>query len=196
MKSSSGLDPLWWFFLAFGDEVRQAGSQEEPVDHRGSLCQTSAPYCPPPNCWISSGFVPPKTPSNAITLDARASSRVARCPECGKKSARVHSCYTRMLADLPWQGIPVTMYLRVRRFFCDHKACNRVIFAERLPGLAAHYGRRTERLESWFTHVSFALGGEPGSRLLKDLGVVVSGDTLLNHIRSMRLPSHETPRGS
>ena len=52
---------------------------------------------------------------NAITLEARTSSRVARCPECGKKSARVHSCYTRMLADLPWQGIPVTMYLRVRR---------------------------------------------------------------------------------
>jgi transposase len=63
-----------------------------------------------------------------------------------------------------------------------------------LPGLAAHYGRRTERLESWFTHISFALGGEAGSRLLKDLGVVVSGDTLLSHIRSMRLSSHETPR--
>ena len=41
-----------------------------------------------------------------------------------------------------------------------------------------------------------SLGGEPGSRLPKDLGVVVSGDTLLNHIRSMRLPSHETPQGS
>ncbi len=48
--------------------------------------------------------------------------------------------------------------------------------------------------QGWFTHVSFALGGEAGARLLKDLGVVVSGDTLLNHIRSMRLPSHETPR--
>lgn len=33
-----------------------------------------------------------------------------------------------------------------------------------------------------------------GSRLLKDLRVVVSRDTLLNHIRSMRLPSHETLR--
>ncbi len=131
---------------------------------------------------------------NAIILAASTSSRVALCPLCGKRSARVHSRYTRTLADLPWQGIPVTVRLRVRRFFCDHKDCNRAIFAERLPGLAAHYGRRTERLESWFTHVSFALGGEAGSRLLKDLGVVVSGDTLLNHIRSMRLPSHETPR--
>jgi transposase len=110
------------------------------------------------------------------------------------RSARVHSRYTRTLADLPWQGIPVTVRLSVRRFFCDQEACDRAIFAERLPGVAAHYARRTERLESWFTHVSFALGGEAGSRLLKDLGIVISGDTLLNHIRSMRLPNRETPR--
>jgi transposase len=49
-------------------------------------------------------------------------------------------------------------------------------------------------LDEWFTHVSFALGGEAGSRLLKDLGVVVSGDTLLNHIRSTRPSGFETPR--
>jgi transposase len=30
--------------------------------------------------------------------------------------------------------------------------------------------------------------------LLKDLGVVVSGDTLLNHVRSMRLAGFETPK--
>src|SRR5215207_10086233 len=131
---------------------------------------------------------------NAITLAARTSSRVARCPACGTRSARVHSHYTRILADLPWQGIPVAVRLRVRRFFCDQKACNRAIFAEPLPGVAARYGRRTERLDGWFTHISFALGGEAGSRLLKDLGIVVSGDTLLNHIRSSRLWAHRTPK--
>ena len=131
---------------------------------------------------------------NAITLVAKTSSRGARCPVCRKRSARVHSRYARTLTDLPWQGVPVTVHLHVRRFFCDHKACSRTIFAERLPGLAAHYARRTERLNGWFRHVSFALGGEAGSRLLKDLGVVVSGDTLLNHIRSLQLEDHETPR--
>ena len=131
---------------------------------------------------------------NAITLAARTSSRVARCPACETRSARVHSHYTRMLAELPWQGIPVTIRLRVRRFFCDQKACNQAIFAEPLPGVATRYGRRTERLDSWFTHVSFALGGEAGSRLLKDLGVVVCGETLLNHIRSSRLRAHRTPK--
>ena len=68
------------------------------------------------------------------------------------------------------------------------------MLAERLPGIAAHYARRTERLDSWFTHISFALGGETGSRLLKDLGVLVCGATLLNYIRSTRLGYREAPR--
>ncbi len=42
-----GLGPLWWFFLAFGEEVRQAGSGEELVDHRGCLRQTLASCRPP-----------------------------------------------------------------------------------------------------------------------------------------------------
>jgi transposase len=132
--------------------------------------------------------------ANAIILSARTSSRLARCPVCAKRSLRVHSRYTRTLADLPWQGIPVTLRLHLRRFFCDEMSCPRAIFAERLPDLAAHYARRTERLDGWFTHVSFALGAEAGSRLLKELGIVVSGDTLLNHVRSTRLQDHETPR--
>ncbi len=132
--------------------------------------------------------------AGTITLTARTSSGIARCPVCGKRSARVHSRYTRTLSDLPWQGIPVTVRLHVRRFFCDERTCRRVIFAERLPGVATRYARRTERLDGWFTHVSFALGGEAGSRLSEVLGIVVSGDTLLNHIRSLQFEDHQTPK--
>jgi transposase len=117
--------------------------------------------------------------TSAIIIAARTASPTAHCPACATRSTRVHSRYTRTLADLPWQGVPVTVRLSVRRFFCDKRICKRAIFAERLPGLAAHYGGRTERLESWFTHVSLALGGEAGSRLLQDLGVIVSGEALL-----------------
>jgi transposase len=129
-----------------------------------------------------------------IILFAKTSASTARCPVCGKQSGRVHSRSTRTLADLPWQGVPVTVHLHVRRFFCDEAACERAIFAERVPGVAARYARRTERLDDWLTHVSFALGGEAGARLLKDLGVLVSGDTLLHHIRSLHLQDHKTPR--
>jgi hypothetical protein len=44
------VDPLRRFFLAFGEKVRQAGSLEEPVGHRGCPCQIPAPSCPPPRC--------------------------------------------------------------------------------------------------------------------------------------------------
>jgi transposase len=132
--------------------------------------------------------------ANAITVTARIVSREARCPVCTRRSVRAHSRYTRMLSDLPWQGIPVTLSLHAKRFFCDEDSCEREIFAERLPGVVSHYARRTERLAEWFTHVSFALGGEAGARLLRDLGVLISGDTLLHHIRSRRLRGYEQPR--
>ena len=46
---------------------------------------------PVPN-WLD--LIGIRATENAIILDARTASRVARCPECGKKSTRVHSSYT------------------------------------------------------------------------------------------------------
>ena len=46
----TGIPPVGRFFLAFGEEVRQAGSRGDPDDHRGCPCQTPAPYFPPPSC--------------------------------------------------------------------------------------------------------------------------------------------------
>jgi transposase len=130
----------------------------------------------------------------SITLTARTTSAEVCCPVCGTLCRRVHSHYIRTLADLPWQGIPVSVRLHARRFFCDAVSCQRAIFAERSPGVVAHYSRRTERLDVLFTHVSFALGGEAGARLLRELGVTVSGDTLLEHIRSLNLGETRTPK--
>jgi hypothetical protein len=82
----------------------------------------------------------------------------------------------------------------VRKVFCDERTCQWTIFAKRLSGVVRYYARTAERLDGWFTHVSFALGGKAGYPLLQDLGIVVSGDTLLNHIRSTQLQDHETPK--
>ena len=76
---------------------------------------------------------------NAITLSAKTSASIALCPVCGKQSIRIHSRYTRTLADLPRQGVSVTIHLHVRRFLCDEDSCERAIFAERLPSIASHY---------------------------------------------------------
>ena len=82
----------------------------------------------------------------AITLTLRPRSRTARCPLCERRAGRVHSRYERTLADLPWGEHTVALRLRVRRLFCDNPRCERRIFAERLPGVAAPWARRTARL--------------------------------------------------
>ena len=116
------------------------------------------------------------------------------CPLCGTLSDRVHSRYTRTLADLPWQGRAVAVQVQARRFRCAAAGCPRQVFAERLPGVARPRGRRTARLADIQRHIGFALGGEPGSRLAARLSMPASGDTLLRLVRAAELEPHPPPR--
>jgi transposase len=114
-----------------------------------------------------------------IVLRARSCAGGARCPACGKDAARAHSVYTRTIADLPWRGAPVILRVRARRFFCDEPSCERKIFCERLPDVAAH-ARKTGRLEEALLAIVLELGGRAGSRLAAELGLVVGRDALLD----------------
>jgi transposase len=120
-----------------------------------------------------------------ITLVVRAVRREIPCPGCAQPSHRIHSYYERRLADLPWNGIPVEIRLRTRRFFCNADECARRIFTERLPETAATHARRTQRMAQALCWLGLALGGEAGARTAQRLGLTVSGDTLLRHLRHM-----------
>ncbi len=100
-----------------------------------------------------------------ITIFTAPKPSSSACPLCGVVSSWMHSHYTRTLADLPWQGRVVTVQVRARRFRCATAGCLRQVFAERLPGVAQSWARRTARLGDLQRHIGFALGGEPGSRL-------------------------------
>ena len=131
--------------------------------------------------------------SATITLTLSAPRATARCPLCGRRSKRVHSRYERTLADLPWGEYAVTVRLRVRRLFCDAPRCERRIFAEVLPGVAAPRARKTVRLTDRLTAVGLALGGAAGARLGRKLGLAASRNTLLRLIRRAPLPDVATP---
>jgi transposase len=126
-----------------------------------------------------------------ITLVAQAIGSHSPCPQCGELSTRVHSRYTRTLADLPRQGRAVRIELKVRRFFCLAAACSRQTFAERLPEVAAASARTTARLHEAHQLIGQALGGEAGSRLAAPLGLPTSPDTLLRRVR--RAPLSQRP---
>jgi len=129
-----------------------------------------------------------------VTLVVRARRPTACCPRCDLAATRVHSWYTRRLADVPWQGLAVRLHLRTRRWFCDNPCCERRIFTERLPTIAVPHAQRTQRLATIVLVFGVAVGGAPGARLLAALGIVVSGDTLRRAVAAAPLPAVATPR--
>jgi transposase len=130
-----------------------------------------------------------------LVMVLRAAGEAGCCPGCRNESRRIHSHYKRRLKDLPWEGIPVQIELRVRRFFCRTENCGHQIFTERLPSTVQRYARRTRRLSSSLEQITRALGGSAGSRLAQQLGILASSSTLLRQLRRrVIVPSARSPR--
>ena len=105
-----------------------------------------------------------------LTLRVTSTQQVVPCPGCAVFTLRVHSRYTRTLADLPWGVARVRWQLHVRKFVCTNAQCPRRIFTERLPDVVAPWARRTRRLAAWLVAIGLALGGAAGVRLSRRLG--------------------------
>jgi len=128
-----------------------------------------------------------------ITLLVRSTQTSVPCPLCATPARRIHSRYTRTLADLPWADYRVRLQLRVRKWFCRNRSCRRRIFTERLPAVAAPWARRTLRLAQRFVDLGMALGGKAGGRLSQRWGLAVSRNTLLRLLHRQPAPSFPTP---
>jgi len=72
---------------------------------------------------------------------------------------------------------------RATRWRCRNTACERRIFAERLPHLAARFGRRTTRLAGIVRLFGHSAGGRPSERLMSRLGMPVSDTTILRSVK-------------
>jgi hypothetical protein len=107
----------------------------------------------------------------------------ATCPVCGIRSISRHSSYRRTLHDLPAQGTPVAVRARVTRWRCRNDQCERRIFAERLPRLAAPFARRTARLAEIVRLFGHGAGGRPAERLMARLGMPVGHATILRDVK-------------
>jgi transposase len=114
------------------------------------------------------------------------------CPGCHQPSARIHSRYQRLVADLPCAGRNVILALTLRKFVCGTPGCPRKIFTERLPGLVESYGRMTGRLIALLHAIGVVAGGQKGTRLADRFAIATTSSTLLRHL--MQLPAPLTRR--
>src|SRR5215210_8945137 len=111
---------------------------------------------------------------SSLTSVVRATRVEVECPRCHRPSSRLHSYYTRHIADLPWHGVAVKLELRTRRFRCKNSLCTKRVFCERLPRVVAHYARKTVRLDEALRLIGFLLGGEAGARAALKLAMKTS----------------------
>jgi transposase len=114
-----------------------------------------------------------------VTVDSQQSTF---CPGCGTQSESRHSTYLRTLRDLSAQGAPVVVNARLGRWRCRNQECDRRIFAERVPGFAAPFARRTARLAEIVRLLGHSAGGRPSERLMRRLGMPVSDTTILANL--------------
>ena len=104
-----------------------------------------------------------------FTITAVSTQMCPCCPLCGAPAKRVHSRYTRQVADLPCGGQPIRMQIQVRKYFCEVSTCARKIFVERLAPFVDAFARVTRRLYQIVQVLGLATGGRLGVRVTNRL---------------------------
>ncbi|MCP1386235.1 ISL3 family transposase [Runella salmonicolor] len=116
------------------------------------------------------------------------------CPVCGKLSHKIHSCYHRIIHDLPAGGRRVRLELQVRKYFCKNADCPRKIFTERFVAGLASYARRFDRLNQVLTGIGLESGGNSSTRQAHSFSVKLSASTVLRLIKKCNIPSITAPK--
>jgi transposase len=106
-----------------------------------------------------------------------------RCPDCESLSTSRHSRYLRRLQDLPVQGVTVALNVKVNRWRCCNRGCERKTFSDLLPRIARPFARRTRRVSELAHLIGHAAGGRPAERLMTRLGLPQSDDTILRQLK-------------
>jgi len=129
-----------------------------------------------------------------IVVRARTAGGPVPCPRCGGRTGQVHGYYERTVADVPADGRPVVVRVRVRRMRCPVPGCPVQTFREQVPGVLDRYQRRTARLAGQAGEAARRLAGRAGAGLLAALGVPLSRHTALRLLLRLALPEVAVPR--
>ncbi|MDV9193852.1 ISL3 family transposase [Streptomyces sp. Wh19] len=131
---------------------------------------------------------------DAVVVTARTRDVAVPCPACRTPTAKVHGYHRRTVTDVPVDGRPVVVHLRVRRLVCPALGCRRQTFREQISGLLERHQRRTVRLAWQISQVARELCGRAAARLAGPMAVPVSRSTALRLLRRLPLPQQAVPR--
>ena len=129
-----------------------------------------------------------------IVVRARTATGPVPCPRCGARTGHVHGYCERTVADVPADGRPVVVRVKVRRMRCPVPGCPVQTFREQVPGVLDRHQRRTTRLTGQAGAAVRRLAGRAGAGLLAALGVPLSRHTALRVLLRLPVPEVSVPR--
>ena len=127
----------------------------------------------------------------SVNIRLKSRSEHCICPRCGKTLSRRRASYNRKAQDLPMIGKAVLLTVNVYEYQCEE--CHRPT-AESFDGFLKPGSRLTDRCEDFITQLALESSCEGASRILKELGVVYSGDSIIRLLlkRLKSRPAMET----
>lgn len=119
-----------------------------------------------------------------LRIYVQSTTESATCPNCCIPSKRIHSYYTRKIADLPVFGKTSLIFLRSRKFYCRQEECPFKVFTERFDHYFRPYRRKTDRLENKIRELGLLAGGRPAERICRLVSMTSSDTTILRLVES------------
>ena len=107
------------------------------------------------------------------------------CPYCGTESHHWHSTYFRKLQEVPFFALPTYIHVNLYRYYCDNPQCEIHMFGEQLP-FAHESQRRTDVVNTLILALSAYTSNECAGRILKQIGIKVSNDTIGRMISNIK----------
>ena len=132
--------------------------------------------------------------TQGLVVSLHATTSTVSCPKCGTAGSRVHSRYSRTVADITCVGQRLILKLLVRKWVCPLDSCPQRIFAEPFPGLVCRYARMTERLIKALQSVGVTTNGADGACLSSSLAMPITAKTLIRRVLELELPQEGSVR--
>jgi transposase len=129
-----------------------------------------------------------------LTVYLYATTSTVCCPRCGTAGSRVHSRYSRTVADLTCVGQRLTLKLQVRKWICPLDCCPQHIFAEQFAELVRRYARMTDRLIKALQSIGVTTNGADGACLSSSLAMLTTAKTLIRRVLELPLPKEDPVR--
>ena len=108
-----------------------------------------------------------------------------QCVNCQQTMDVYHGTYRRTVQDLPIFNKKVSLQITAYEYYCKNGECDVTTFAEDYGCFIGRSGRMTDRLENFIRMLSLETNCEGASAICKEMGIQVSGDTIIRMLRKM-----------